>query len=94
MLPSAVRRAEPPGDARSQIGFGAGAGDVHAALDQAVDQRADDFRTVHRLAVFCAHVFREAIEIVNLAIEQDDRHLRPRFVVHGRPPGTGLANRR
>ena len=90
---SAVRSAKPPGDARAQVGFRAGAGDVHAALNQAIDERADDLGTVHPLAVPVAHVFREAVERMNLAVEEDDRHFGPWLTVDGRPAGAGFAVR-
>src|SRR3954471_17849422 len=57
---------------------------------QAVDQRADDFGAVHGLAVPGPYVFGEAIEVVDLAVEEHHRYLGPCLVVHGRAAGTGF----
>src|SRR5258707_12967342 len=47
---SAVRTAETPRHACAKVCFGRGAGDVHAAAEQTVDQRADDLRAVQHFA--------------------------------------------
>ena len=90
---SAVWSAERTSDACAQVGFRAGAGDVHAALDQAVDECADDLGAVHAFAVLVAHVLAEPIEHVNLAIEKNDRHFRPWFIVDRRSAGAGFTVR-
>src|SRR5262245_49280922 len=84
------RAAEPACHSCAQIGFRSGAGDVHSAVDEAVDQRADDFRAVQHLAVLAADFRRQLIEMEDLTIEEHDRHFRPCFVVNGRPAGTRL----
>src|SRR3954447_13846664 len=58
---------------------------------QAVDQRADDFGAVHGLAVRGPYVFGEAIEVVDLAVEEHHRYLGPCLVVHGRAGGDRLS---
>ena len=88
---SAERRAEAAGHVRPQIGHRDAAGDVHAAVDQAVDERADDLGAVQDLAVSRARVRRDTIEVHDLTIEQDDRNFRPAFLVNGRTAATGSA---
>src|SRR5947208_1227516 len=53
---SAVGRAQPSRDACPEIGFRAAAGDVHAAVDQAVDERADDLGPVEHLAAASTNI--------------------------------------
>jgi hypothetical protein len=70
---SAVRCAEPPRDARAQVGFRGRRRDVHPAVDEAVNQRPDDLGAVQRLAARAAIAGSEPIEVVDLSIEEDDR---------------------
>jgi hypothetical protein len=69
---------------RAQVGFRPGGRDVHPAVDQSIDQSADDFGAVHDLAAPASDVSREAIEVLDLSIEKDDRNLLPGFLVYGR----------
>jgi hypothetical protein len=70
--PSSVRGAETTGDTRAEISFRNRAADVHAAVEQAIDQCADDLRAVQHLAALCADVRRKPVEVVNLSIEEND----------------------
>jgi hypothetical protein len=70
----AERRAEPSRNFRAQVRFRAGGTDVHAAVDEAIDQRADDFRPVEHFAASAPDVGREAIEVQDLSVEKDDRN--------------------
>ena len=88
---SAVRRAQPPRHLGSKIGLGPGGADVQTAVDQAVDQRTDDFGAIQRLELIGARRRRKPIEVVDLPVEEDHRDLRPRLAVHWRPAGSGLA---
>ena len=85
---SAVRGGEPARDASAQVGFRTDGADVHAALDQRVDQRADDFSPIQRFPGSGAR--RQTIEVQDLTVEQNDRDLGPGLAVHRRPSGTGL----
>jgi len=71
------RCTQASGDARTKVGFGAGVCDVHAAVEEAIDQRTDDFRAVQDFAIGRppVAVAGEAIEMGNLPIEEHDRHL-------------------
>ena len=55
-----------------QIGFRPDGRDVHAAVEQAIDQRADNFRAVQHLAALRADIRRKPVEVVNLSIEEND----------------------
>ena len=90
---SAIRSAKPACDPSSKIGFRAGGDDVHPAFYQAIDERADDFGSIHGFAIARTHVSREAIKILNLPIEEDDRDLGPCLAVNRRPAGTRLPRR-
>lgn len=90
---SAIRSAKPACDTSSKVGFRAGADDVHPAFHQAIDERADDFGSIHGFAVARAHVPGEAIKILNLPIEEDDRDLGPCLAVNRRAAGTRLPRR-
>jgi len=87
--PSAEGRAEPAGDSGPQVGLRACGRNVHAAVDQSVDQRPDDFRAVQGAAVLLAR--RKTIEVQDLAIEQHYRDFGPGFAVDRRAAGAGLA---
>jgi hypothetical protein len=71
-------------DARAKVGFRCAARDVHAAVDQRIDQRPDDFGAIQH-AAGCASARGQALEVGDLSIEQDDRDLRPRFTMDARP---------
>src|SRR5439155_19207080 len=88
---SAIRRAQPPRHFGSKIGLGVGGGDVQTAVDQAVDQRTDDFSAVQGLDLLGARRRGQVIEVEDLPVEEDYRDLRPRLVVYWRPAGSGLA---
>jgi hypothetical protein len=66
------RRAQPPCDARPQIGFRSCRRDVHAAVDEAVDQGADDLGPVQKFAALAAKVGGEVVEVKDLTIEEHD----------------------
>lgn len=68
--PLSERRAEAAGDTRPQVGFRRRCRDVHARIEQAVDQGADDFGAVEDLPVPASNVRGEAIEVEDLAIEE------------------------
>ena len=51
---------------------------------KSVDERADDLGAVQHLAALAADLDGETIEMVNLAVEEDDRHFGPGFVVNWR----------
>jgi hypothetical protein len=72
---SAKRAAQSSRDACAQIGFRTRAGDVHAAVDEAVDEGADDLGAVQHLAALPANLAREPIEMKDLPVEEHDRHL-------------------
>src|SRR5262245_36385403 len=59
--------------------------DIHLAINQTIDECADDFRPVHRFATGAPHVGRKPVELDDLALEEHHRDLRPRLVVDGRP---------
>ena len=88
MQRSPIRRAEAARDARAQVGFRGGRGDVHAAVDQSIDERPDDFGAVQHLAALAADLDGKTIEVVNLAVEEDHRHFRPGFIVNWRASRT------
>src|SRR5689334_24758844 len=67
---SAVRRAEAASDAGAQVGFRANCRNVHAAVDQRVDQGADDLRAIQTFSG--AGAGRQTIEMKDLPVEQYD----------------------
>src|SRR5205809_5641451 len=88
--PSTIQRAETPRDARAEIGLRIRSRDVQPTVDQSVDQRTDDLRTIEHLSVLAADVSGEAIEVDDLAIEQDHGHFGPGLMVHGRSAPAGF----
>ena len=86
---SAIRGSQSTRDTAAEVAFGLRADDVHAAVDEAVDQRANDLRAIQQFAGFAAVGGREAVEVHDLPVEQHDGHFGPRFVVNRRPPGAG-----
>ena len=83
MVRSAERRAQASRDPRAEIGFRARSGDVHPAVDQPVDQCADDFSAIDHFAAFAADIRREPVEMDDLTIEEDHGDFRPGFMVNG-----------
>ena len=73
-----------PRDPRAQVGFRPRGRDVHSAVDQSVDQRTDDLGAVQDLAALAADVGREAIEMLDLSIEENDGNFRPGLLVYWR----------
>ena len=70
--PLAVGAAQASGNARAQVRLGRGTGDVHSAVEQTVNQRADDFGAVQHFAALAADIDGESIEVDDLTVEQDD----------------------
>src|SRR5260370_38400836 len=75
--PSPIGTAQATRDARAQVRFGRRTGDVHSAVEQAVDERPNDFRAIQRLAAFSADVDGEAIEVDDLAVEKHNQSFGP-----------------
>ena len=69
----AKRCAEMARDLGAQVGFGRRRRDIHPAVDQPVDQGADNLGAVQNLAVLAPDVGGEAIEVMDLPIEQPTR---------------------
>src|SRR4026208_916975 len=65
------------GKNRFQVGFRARAGQVEVRFAERVDQRANDVCAADRDATRRPDVGAKAIEKHDLAVEQDDGHLRP-----------------
>src|SRR5262245_3782616 len=84
MRASAIGSSQTARHTSTQIPFGQGSRDVHPAVDEPVDQRANDLGAIQQFAGLAAVGRREAIEVVDLSIEQDHRDLRPRLVMDGR----------
>ena len=78
--------AETPGDPSSKLSFRNGSRDLEFAVEQPVENGANECGAVHRRAGPVSHVLGKAIELHDLSIEQHDRHLRPRFGVDTRAP--------
>jgi hypothetical protein len=89
---SAEGRAQTACDARAKVGFRACRGNVHSAVNQAVDERPDDFGPINRFAVLAPDIGREPVEVDDLPIEEDDRNLRPGFLVDGRPAASDFGD--
>jgi len=66
---SAIRGSQSTRDAAAKIAFGLGSGDVQAAVDEAVDERANDLSAIQQFAGFAAVGGREAIEVHDLPVE-------------------------
>ena len=77
------RSTESPGDAPAKVGFGGGARDVEAAVDQAVDQSTDDLSPIQNFSALAADIRGQAIEMNDLTIEQHHGDFGPRFAVDG-----------
>src|SRR5690349_7983624 len=76
-------RSETTSHASPEIGLGGDRGDVDPALNQRIDERADDFSAVQRAAVGPGpDVF---VQVGDLPIEEHHGDLRPRLLMHGRP---------
>src|SRR4030095_1781560 len=71
---SAIRGSQSTRDTAAGGAFGLPADDVHAAVDEAVDQRANDLRAIQQFAGFAAVGGREAVEVHDLPVKQHDRH--------------------
>ncbi len=76
-------RAETARDAGAEVRFGAGRGHIDAAVDQGVDERANDFGAVENFSAPAADVSSEPIELDDLAVEQHHGDLGPRFLMDG-----------
>src|SRR5262245_7622952 len=90
---SAVRRAQATSDAAAQVAFG-GRTDVHAAVDEAVDQRANDLGAIEQLAALAAVSGREPIKLRHLTVEEHDGDFRPGLELHGRSAGARFRSAR
>jgi hypothetical protein len=71
-----------------EIRFGAGGREIEVRLRDGVDERSDKLRAAHGGAVLRADVTGQAIQEIDLAIEENDGDFRPRFVVDGRTART------
>src|SRR5579871_2802985 len=83
--------AQAPGQAQAQVALRDGGREIEAAVEDAVDQGPDHGRAVDaggRLAPYRVH---RGIEPRDLAVEQDDRDLRPGVGVHERAAAAALA---
>ena len=66
-------------------------GEIDVRVADRVEQCAHELGPADRRSALRPDVCRHPIEELDLTVEEDDGHLRPRFVVNGRP--TGLAPR-
>ena len=88
---------EPRGDAIAQGVFGGNAGDVKAAADDAVDQRANHAGTGEHGTARPMNVADQAIQPDDLAVHEHDGHFGPRLTMNQRSPAaraTGTSVRR
>ena len=65
-------------------------GDVEAAVDQSVDEGANQSRAVEHFSALPADICRQSIQMKDLTIEQHDRHLGPCLLVAWRTPPGGF----
>jgi len=83
--PSAVGPAQAPGDARPQVRLGCGTGDVHSAVEEAVNERTDDSGAIQQFAAITADIDGESIKVDDLTVKQHNRNFRPGFLMNRRP---------
>jgi hypothetical protein len=93
------------GDTGSKLLFRTGGPEIDVAVEQSIDDAANERGTVHHVAGRLSDVAGEAIESHDLSIEQHDRHSGPRLGVDEwtstsrvstteRLPGDALRNHR
>jgi hypothetical protein len=73
--------AQQAGEALSQIAFGGDGGHVEAAVQYAVDDRANNRGAVQWVPGFLSHDMDGAVKTDDLPVEQHDRNFRPRVAV-------------
>ena len=71
-------------DPGAKIGLRRTAGDIQAAVDEAVDQGSNDFGAVEDLAAPATRAGGELIEMTDLPVEEDNGHLRPGLLMDRR----------
>src|SRR5687768_5463803 len=89
--------AKPRQERRFQILLRARGREIDVAVGERIDERPDQLRARDRGAAVRTDVGGQTIEKHDLTVEEDDRHLGPRFVVHrrtARPSAAGGGARR
>jgi hypothetical protein len=78
--------AQEQSEALSQVALRRDERQIKAAVQDAVDERANNRRAVQRLACLFSHDANGAVELDDLSIEQNDGYLGPFIAVKERPP--------